>query len=270
MNNHYENLSVDRLYEAVWGEGIHFGTYLSGAESIEDAATMTRNRMVEAATIDEASLVLEVGSGHGISARYLAQKIHGRIVATNYAPNHNEIAERNTRRAKLEHRISHGLADFHELPFFDNLFDLYWCQESFVHATDKPRVIAEAFRVLTPGGTIVFSDQTTDRQSCTAEERNRIARRHGSPDLCDAGDFAGLLRGAGFDSVTVQDWSGHMTAHFERLVSRIESRWDSLAAIVDASVLRSNYENWCVAADYAQRGKIGWSCFVARKPDRTG
>jgi len=266
MNNHYENLSVDRLYEAVWGEGIHFGTYFSGSETIEEAAAMTRNCMVDAAKIDDAGLVLEVGSGHGVSARHLAQKINGRIVATNYAPNHNEIAAFNTRCAKLEHRISHGLADFHNLPFFDNMFDLYWCQESFVHATDKSRLMAEAFRVLAPGGVIVFSDQTTSRQACTNEEKDRIARRHGSPDLCDADDFTELLRNAGFEIISVQDWSAHMTGHFERLVSRIETRWDNLAATIDASVLHANYENWCVAADYARNDKIGWFCFVARKP----
>lgn len=266
MNNHYENLSVDRLYESVWGEGIHFGTYLSGTDSIEDAAKQTRKRMVEAARIDNATLVLEVGSGHGVSARHLTQAFDGRVVATNYAPNHNAIAERNTRHAKLDHRISHGLADYHSLPFFDNLFDLYWCQESFVHATDKPRVMAEAIRVLAPGGTIAFSDQTTDRHACSAEERDRIARRHGAPDLCDADDFTALLRGAGFEVVSVQDWSAHMTRHFENLVERIETRWDSLSIDIETTVLHSNYENWRTAADYARRGKMGWHCFTARKP----
>lgn len=266
MNNHYENFSVDRLYEAVWGEGIHFGTYMSGTESIEEAARKTRERMIAAADIGDSSLVLEVGSGHGVSARHLVQSFEGRVVATNHAPNHDAIARNNTRRGKLEHRISHGLADFHSLPFYDNLFDLYWCQESFVHATDKPRVMAEAFRVLAPGGTIVFSDQTTNRHDCAAEERERIARRHGSPDLCDADDFAGLLRNGGFQIVSVQDWTAHMTEHFERLIDRIETRWDNLSAAIDAPVLHSNYQNWLAAADYARRGRMGWHCFVARKP----
>lgn len=266
MNNHYENISVDRLYEAVWGEGIHFGTYKTGSETIEAAAKLTRDRMAGAANVADASLVLEVGSGHGVSARQLTRVVRGRIVATNYAPNHDEIARDNTRRERLEHRISHGLADYHSLPFFDNLFDLYWCQESFVHATDKPRVMAEAFRVLAPGGTIVFSDQTTNRQACLPEERDRIVRRHGAPDLCDADDFAGLLRNAGFEIISVQDWSAHMTRHFEQLVDRIKTRWNSLAATIDDAVLRSNYENWCTAANYARRGKMGWHCFVGRKP----
>ncbi|MEQ9489589.1 MAG: methyltransferase domain-containing protein [Alphaproteobacteria bacterium] len=266
MNNQYENLAIDRLYETVWGEGIHFGTYLSGSETIEEAAQTTRTRMMAATDIRKTGLVLEVGSGHGVSARHLVQSFEGRVVATNYAANHDAIARDNTRREKLEHRISHGLADFHSLPFYDNLFDLYWCQESFVHATDKPRVMTEAFRVLAPGGTIVFSDQTTNRHECTAEERERITGRHGAPDLCDADDFAGLLRTAGFRVVSVQDWSAHMTSHFERLVDRIQTRWDSLSASIDAPVLHSNYENWRTAADYARRGRMGWHCFVARKP----
>jgi len=268
MNNHYENYSVDKLYAEVWGDGIHFGTYTSGTESIEDAARATRNRMMDAAGLSGVQLVLEVGSGHGVSARHLARQTNGRIVATNHAPNHNEIAARNTMKEGMGNRVCHGLADFHALPFFDNMFDLYWCQESFVHAVDKPQVMAEAFRVLAPGGAMVFSDQTTNRSACLPDERDRIAQRHGVADLCDTDDFSALLRAAGFDVELVQDWSSHMTRHFENLVHRIEHRWDELSVSVDATVLRSNYETWCTAAEYARQGKMGWACFVARKPQQ--
>lgn len=266
MNNHYENFSVDKLYAEVWGDGIHFGTYPSGTELIEDAARATRNRMMDAVGLAGVRLVLEVGSGHGVSARHLARRVDGRIIATNHARNHNEIAAKYTLKEGMGNRVCHGLADFHTLPFFENMFDLYWCQESFVHATDKPQVMAEAFRVLAPGGAIVFSDQTTNRLECLPDERDRIAQRHGVADLCDADDFTDLLRAAGFDVEAVHDWSPHMTRHFENLVQRIEQRWDELAMSIDTAVLRSNYDNWCTAAAYARRGKMGWFCFVARKP----
>lgn len=266
MNNHYENYDVDFLYSAVWGEGIHFGTYTDGQESIPDAACATRDRMMSLVDTGSANLVLEVGSGHGVTARQLAGRIGGRIVATNYAPNHNEVAIANTARAGLEHCISHGLADYHALPFFDNMFDLYWCQESFVHSTDKKRLMKEAYRVLAPGGKIIFSDQTTNRKQCLPEDSERIARRHGAPDLCDAEDFAELLQTAGFEEIRISDWSSHMTKHFEKLVDRMDATWDTLAASIDRNVLESNYENWCTAARYSRQGKMGWHCFLAHKP----
>ena len=39
-------------------------------------------------------------------------------------------------------------ADFHELPYEDNRFDVWWCMLSVLHAVDKPKVVGEAFRVL--------------------------------------------------------------------------------------------------------------------------
>ena len=44
-----------------------------------------------------------------------------------------------------------------KLPYPDRSFDVVWSQNVTMNVEDKPRMFAEAFRVLVPGGVYTFS-----------------------------------------------------------------------------------------------------------------
>ena len=157
-------------------------------------------------------------------------------------------------------------ADYHVMPFDDNCFDAYVVQEALVHATDKPRVMAEAFRVLRPGRRMVFTDQTTMVESLSAPDRDRIIERHGSPDLFDAAAFEWVAEQAGFHILENQDWSPHMAQHFAELVLCIESDYANLVRDIDPTVIDWNLDTWRFARDKAHEGAMGWVFIAAEKP----
>lgn len=263
---HYGTTSVDMLYARVWGESIHFGIYPSADYDMEAATFETKRQMAGIVGIATGARVLEVASGWGASARYLACSYGASVVATNFEPAHQAHAEVLRDLTGLKSAIELNIADFHKLPFPDNAFDVWWCQEAVVHATDKHKLFSEALRVLAPGGRIVFSDQTTDRNRCTDDELRKVADRHGCDDLYSAKQFASALSTIGFADIVTHTWDPHMARHFANLVERIDRTRDVLCESIDPVVVLSNEINWRFAADLAAAGKIGWSCFCARKP----
>lgn len=262
----YEVDQFDRLYSTVWGDSIHFGFYPAPDTPFDDAVRAAKRAMVRAAGLQRGHLVLEVASGWGAAARHLADEVGCRVIATNYARRQADIAARRCARQIAAGTIRLAMADYHALPFADSLFDAHWSQESLVHAQNKPRVFAEAFRVLIPGGIMVFTDQTTRRDSLTEAEARRIADRHGSDDLWSEEDFEAGLRAAGFGIAALHDWTPHMARHFRALHDRLESHRAALSRHVDAALLDQNADMWRWGAELAEAGKIGYAMVAARKP----
>lgn len=91
---------------------------------------------------------LEVGAGTGEITRALS-KIH-EVTATDLSPKMVEEI-----RKKLH--IPTVVCDAQELPFPDASFDTVVCGEAIYYLDEPERFIAEAYRVLRPGGTLLIT-----------------------------------------------------------------------------------------------------------------
>ena len=114
--------------------------------------------LAELARVDANMHVLDVGSGIGGSARYLASEFGCRVTGIDLTPQYCEVA---TALAKLVG--AGGLTEFRcasalDMPFDDDTFDLAWTQHVQMNIQDKPRLYREIARVLRPGGRFVFHD----------------------------------------------------------------------------------------------------------------
>jgi ubiquinone/menaquinone biosynthesis C-methylase UbiE len=114
--------------------------------------------LAELAGVEASMHVLDVGSGVGGSARYLASEFGCRVTGIDLTPQYCEAA---TALSKLIGAA--GLTEFRcasalEMPFDDNTFDLAWTQHVQMNIEDKPRLYHEIARVLRPGARFVFHD----------------------------------------------------------------------------------------------------------------
>jgi ubiquinone/menaquinone biosynthesis C-methylase UbiE len=100
--------------------------------------------------------VLEVACGTGVSTEAPRAALDDtvRITATDLNPPMIERAE--ARRGHLA-GVAYRQADAQELAFGDATFDAVLCQFGVMFLPDKPRGFGEAFRVLKPGGQILFN-----------------------------------------------------------------------------------------------------------------
>ena len=102
--------------------------------------------------------VLELGYGQGFNIAYLAQR-HARcnFAGIDLSTEHVAIARRRVRSLALAN-VQLVQGDFHQLPFASASFDEVLCIESFCHADDPARALAEVARVLRPGGRFTLFD----------------------------------------------------------------------------------------------------------------
>lgn len=104
--------------------------------------------------------VLDLGSGKGGAARWLASKFGCHVTCFNLGERQNAFNLERAEAAGIGHLIECHLGSFNEALAIEwtDRFDMVWSQEAFCHCVDHSALLAEVQRVLKPGGTIVFSD----------------------------------------------------------------------------------------------------------------
>ena len=102
--------------------------------------------------------VLDVCSGMGGPARYLAFKRGCRVTGIDLTASRVASATRLTAMAHLEHLVDFRQGNALQMPLEDQRFDLVMAQEAWAHIPDKPQLVGEVVRVLKPGGVVCFTD----------------------------------------------------------------------------------------------------------------
>jgi len=132
--------------------------------------------------------VLDVGCGSGYIAHHLSAMLGASVTGTDVG-------------AQAEAPIAYQRFDGRALPFADGSFDVVLFCYVLHHARDAAALLAEARRVLAPGGRLVIYEDTPrtalDRLLCLRHERQWL-RRTGPCTFRRDGAWRELFAGLGF------------------------------------------------------------------------
>lgn len=130
--------------------------------------------------IEPGMTVLEVGPGSGTYMLAAARRVgdQGKVVAVDIEP---KIIARLERRVRVEgvKNIEARLADVYSLPFEDRYFDLIYLITVIGEIPHPVAAMREFNRVLSPIGTLVFSELLPDPDYPLAGTLNRMAESAG-------------------------------------------------------------------------------------------
>jgi len=162
-------------------------------------------------------------SGHlGMSSRWLAAVLGCTAVATAPSVPAATAAYALTKASGLADRVHHVASDSMRLPFADAGFTHVWSIEALAFLPQPDTALAEAYRVLRPGGHLAVQELVGQ----AAEDEVPGAR------FREAGTWTESLAAAGFVDLTVRDVSAH--AHEPRALlttarARLDATLDELA-----------------------------------------
>ncbi len=121
-----------------------------GLEATEDMA----NRL----QVSAKDRILDIGSGLGGPARYMARRFGCRVAGIDLTAEFCEAARLLTGRVGLEDRVSFQQGDALTMPFKDAAFDGAYSMNVSMNIADKRAFYREVRRVLKPGGWLALSE----------------------------------------------------------------------------------------------------------------
>jgi ubiquinone/menaquinone biosynthesis C-methylase UbiE len=235
---------IDRLY----GHGagavadshrgyMNFGLWDAGAADYARAAERMVERLGELLALAPGAApgvrLLDAACGRGSQDLYLLRRFGAlSIDAIDVTRRNIELAVAQA-GARPELRFHHASAT--RLPFADGAFSHAICVEAAHHFDTRERYLAEAFRVLAPGGRIALADIVLRRAPRTPTERALLGAatalwRIPRANLVTEAGYRAAFARVGFTELSLEEVSAHTFPGYYRAQRRTERRKELVAA----------------------------------------
>ena len=190
--------------------------------------------------LGRSSRVLEIGSGLGGPARYLAQTVGCHVTALELQQELHDIALDLTRRCNLTKRVTHVRGDALTYPLEVGGFDAAVSWLSVHHIPDRPHLMERLAHAIRPGGHVYIEDLVV-REISSREDFARLRHTLYARTITDVDAYAQDLEDANFDEIDIADMTAswgtwcqsraqhfhdnrarHIRVHGEAIAARLE------------------------------------------------
>jgi len=198
-------IPVDGEPDALTGECFGEAAY-PGADGIPEPAlraSLGCGNPLAVAELHRGETVLDLGSGGGLDVLLSARRVGpgGTAYGLDASPDMLSLARANAEQAGVTNaRFLHGHIE--DIPLPDGRVDVVISNCVINLSSDKPRVFAEAFRVLRPGGRLGISDVTAD-DGTDPGQLAEAEQRTGCGATLTQQQYHDLLLAAGFTGITI-------------------------------------------------------------------
>jgi ubiquinone/menaquinone biosynthesis C-methylase UbiE len=245
------------LYESDWA------TLLLG-DSYHPGRLQLTERLGNMLDLQPGHIVLDVASGLGTSAIYLAQRFGCQVVGVDFSGQIVEQASANAAEAGISQLVQFKQGDAERLPFEGGSFDALICECAFCTFPSKPQAASQFARVLRPGGRIGLSDLTRSAP-LPPELDTLMAWVACIADAQPIKEYESILTEAGFSM-------GPPELHNEALAEMInEVRGKLLVAELMVNLKKLEVPDWIdfdqvgrlaqITAETVNQGKLGYALF---------
>ena len=254
--SHFEAEALARIRQKTFGEDFGQNSWTTADEY---------RRWAEWLKLHERSHALEVASGSGGPAIFLAELCGGRVTGIDINANGVATAVRMAQAHDLADRVTFEEADADViLPFPDRAFDAVLCIDSANHFADRLGVLKEWHRILKPGGRALFTDPVVVTGLVSNEE---LAERSsiGFFLFAPPGVNERLIQEAGFELVRQEDVTENEAAVSKRWYDARAEDHDALVQIEGEERYVKLQEFFSVVHQLTNERRLSRVVYMARK-----
>lgn len=270
--DHYDR--VTRAWGLLLGAELHYGVFTAPDEPLDTATHRLTEKMVAGAAFEPGQRVLDIGCGTGAQARFNARTSGVDVLGITTSPvgvaTATELAAAEGLAGQVVFEERDGTAN--GLP--DASFDRVWILESSHLMADRVGLVAEATRVLKPGGRLVWCDLVRHREIPFLELRSRreefavLREAFGNARMEPLDSYVGWFTDAGLVVEQAEDlteatlptfdaWRANAAAHRAEVIDLFGER-DLEAFEESCDILESLWRD----------GTFGYGFVAAVKPER--
>jgi sarcosine/dimethylglycine N-methyltransferase len=211
------------------------------------------------------SHVLDIGSGIGGPARFLAHTTRCHVTALELQPELNAIAVDLTHRCGLDERITHLCGDALTYPLPNNHFDAVVSWLAVLHIPDRPRLLARMRRALLPGGRCCIEDLCM-RNPFGEQDRRDVREIVFGSVVTTITDYRADLDRAGFVDVVATDLTGDWAPYAAERLTAWRGNHEDYARVHGEGAYAAQERFYAVIARLYDGGSLGGARLLARVP----
>jgi SAM-dependent methyltransferase len=245
-----------RLWELLMGEQIHIGGLTSSTDLAERASIAPDTRGVD--------LCCCTGAG----MRFLLRFRHvAHMTGVDATPAVLELGRQRAIAEGVADRTRFVQADVCATELDESSFDFVWGEDAWCYVEDKARLIAEACRLIKPGGVVAFTDWMEGEVPMSRSEAERYLTFMKFPSILRLQEYTALLERHGCRSRQALD-TGRFPHYVPLYLDMIQKQltYDALKCIgFDTALAATLTTEMQFLLTLAQSGKIIQGLIVAEK-----
>ena len=214
--------------------------------------------------INNNSKILDVGSGIGGPARYIANKTGAEVTAIELQSDQNNLASDLTNRCGLTDKVNHVCGDILDYDFKDQKFDAVVSWLTLYHISDHEILLKKLYDLLNPNG-FFYTEDITSRINLNKADLKEIEKEIYGKHLPHFDKYISNLEHLGFELIFSEDMSSSWTDFTKERIKQYNSEKERNIRVHGKEVVDSLNSFYNFVGQYFSNGKLGGIRVVAKK-----